>query len=58
MKKVNKHFVSDIDRQLTAFDQSQSLSESQQAEIKKYNKIFELRDNKDSKHEDHGDIWS
>lgn len=58
MKKVNKHFVSDIDRQLAAFDQTQSLSDSQKAEIEKYNRIFELRDNPDVTHEDQGDIWS
>lgn len=58
MKKVNKHFVSDIDRQLSAFDQSHAPSASQQHEIKKYNKIFELRDNPNAQPEDHGDIWS
>lgn len=58
MRKLNKHFVSDIDKKLVEFNQSNPRSASQQAEIEKYNKIFELRDNPDAKQDYQGDIWN
>lgn len=45
MNKLNKQFISEIDQKLKEFDESHEKSDSQQAEIKKYNKINELRDN-------------
>lgn len=45
MNKVNKQFISEIDQKLKEFDESHERSVSQKAEIKKYNRINELRDN-------------
>lgn len=42
--KKNTRFVSDIDQFCTEFDRTHALSASQQAEIAKYEKIIELRD--------------
>ena len=57
MRKLKKHFVSDIDKKLAEFNASNPKSASQQAEIEKYRKIFELRDNADTKQDFQGDIW-
>jgi len=43
--KTLKHFVSKIDKRLAEFDHTHRLSASQQAEIKKYQQIYRLRDN-------------
>jgi len=45
MKKTDKHYVSEIDNELAEFDQSHPKSASQQAEIDKYKRVHELRDN-------------
>lgn len=45
MKKVDKHYVSDIDKRLKEFNNTQPKSAAQQAEIKKYQRIYQLRDN-------------
>ncbi|MCH9770480.1 MAG: hypothetical protein K0U12_06335 [Gammaproteobacteria bacterium] len=45
MKKINKHYVSEIDRRLAEFDAAQPKSAAQQAEIDKYQAIHQLRDN-------------
>ncbi len=37
-------YVSEIDKMLTAFDQTYPKSESQLAEIQKYERIYKLRD--------------
>jgi hypothetical protein len=42
--KKMTHYVSKIDEFFSEFDKTQPLSDSQQAEIKKYLKIYELRD--------------
>ena len=59
MKKVNKHYVSPIDEQLHAFNQSHPLSQSQRDEIAKYQKISQQRDRvtPDNTHEKEEDIW-
>ena len=44
-KKVG--FVSKIDQMLKAFDRTHPNSEAQAAEINKYQKIYEMRDNPD-----------
>ena len=46
-KFKTKNFVSEIDQMLADFDKNHSKSESQQAEIDKYTKISDQRDNKD-----------
>jgi len=43
-QKTDKNYVSEIDKQLAKFDQSQPKSASQGAEIKKYDRIYKLRD--------------
>lgn len=49
-------YVSDIDQCLTEFDKTHPLTESQQAEIKKYQRIAQLRDDPNAqKLED--EIW-
>jgi hypothetical protein len=42
--KILTNFVSDIDQFLAEFDQTHSFSTSQQAEISKYQRVYELRD--------------
>ena len=46
MKKINKHFVSDIDTKCAEFDAINPKSASQKAEIAKYKRITRLRDKK------------
>lgn len=43
--KVDKHFVSSIDKFLAEFDRTHPKSSPQKAEIKKYERIYQLRDN-------------
>ncbi len=43
-QKTIKDYVSEIDKHLAEFDRSHSLSASQQAEIKKYQRVYERRD--------------
>ncbi len=49
-------YVSEIDKMLTTFDQTHPKSESQLAEIKKYEKIYKLRDEPEEKKKD-DKIW-
>lgn len=44
MKKIDKHFVSEIDQKLKAFDDTHEKSAAQQAEYDKYQRIYRLRD--------------
>jgi hypothetical protein len=46
MQKTDKHYVSMIDIKLAEFDAINPKSASQQAEIKKYQRIHRLRDKK------------
>lgn len=43
--KTNKHYVSEIDKELAKFDQTHPKSASQQAEIDKHERVNRLRDN-------------
>lgn len=45
MQKLDKRFVSEIDKKLAAFDANHRNSPAQQAEIDKYARIYALRDN-------------
>ncbi len=59
MKKVDKHYVSDIDRQLREFDAKHPPADSQQAEIAKYQRIHKLRDQANLKHaNDEEPLWA
>jgi hypothetical protein len=50
-------YVSDVDRMLETFDKTHAKSESHLAEMKKYQRIYQLRDKaSDAKLEDK--IWS
>ncbi len=44
MAKIDKHYVSEIDKQMADFDAKHPKSPSQQAEIDKYRAIHQLRD--------------
>jgi hypothetical protein len=44
MKKINSHFVSDIDRMLAEFDQNHPESNAQRIEREKYQQIHQQRD--------------
>lgn len=57
MRKTNKHYVSPIDIKLAQFDSTHSLSESQQAEIAKYKRVYDLRDHKKPTIRVDIDIW-
>lgn len=44
MRKLDKRFVSEIDKKLAAFDQNHQKSAAQKAEVEKYQRIYQLRD--------------
>lgn len=44
MSKIDKHFISEIDKKMAEFDATHANSSAQQAEFNKYQKIFHLRD--------------
>jgi hypothetical protein len=57
MRKINKHYVSNIDIKLKEFDEINPKSASQQAEITKYKRIRRLRDKKTRLRKDQNDIF-
>jgi hypothetical protein len=57
MQKINKHYVSHIDIKLAEFDAINPKSASQQAEIKKYQRIGRLRDKKTPFRKKSQPIW-
>lgn len=54
---IDKSYVSPYDKFLYAFDETHEKSESQLAEIKKHQRIAELRDNPDATLADDA-IWT
>ena len=42
--RIDKNFVSDIDLFAAEFDRTHALSASQKAEVTKYQRVYELRD--------------
>lgn len=54
LRKKSRHYISDIDIFLQEFDKTHPKSESQLAEIQKYQRIYALRDKSiaDNVHED------
>lgn len=44
MKKIDKHYVSDIDKKMAEFDAQYEKSPAQKAEYNKYQRIYHLRD--------------
>lgn len=57
MGKIDRNYVSDIDKKLNEFDRTHDLSESQKAEIAKYKSLNESRDNPKGSTDSQGDIW-
>ncbi len=62
MRKIDKHYVSDIDKKLAEFDATHERSCSQQAEYDKYQRIYRLRDSEtpntsDTELTDSGDLF-
>ena len=57
MRKINKHYVSNIDIKLKEFDEVNPKSPSQQAEITKYKRIRRLRDKKTPLRKDQDDVF-
>ena len=44
MKKIDRYYVSEIDKKMAEFNKSHPLSASQQFEHDKYQKIYQSRD--------------
>ena len=57
MKKLDKQFVSDIDKKLEEFDKKHKKSPSQLAEINKYQRIYELRDVPNDQPKNKDTLW-
>ena len=58
MKKTNKHFISEIDKQFAAFYATHQKSQAQLDEIAKYKAISEVRDNPHpAPIEEQDDLW-
>jgi len=57
MKKIDKHYVSNIDKQLKAFDETQEKTASVQAEFDKHQRIYRLRDHPTPSPEKQTDLW-
>ena len=58
MNKIDKHFVSEIDKKLAQFDATHEKSASQSAEFKKYEKINRLRDVPTASAVKEDDLWA
>lgn len=58
MKKIDKHYVSEIDKKLAEFDQTHGKSASQMAEIAKYRAVFEKRDKAVIDSEESSELWA
>lgn len=57
-RRIQKHYVSPIDQKLATFDQSHSLTSTQQAENDKYQRIYRLRDVEKLEHlEEPSELW-
>ena len=58
MAKINKQFVSEIDKRLAEFNATHAKSAAQQAEIDKYSRIYEQRDKVDAPQDNDDDsLW-
>jgi hypothetical protein len=58
MKKIDKHYVSEIDKKMAEFDATHSKSPEQKAEIKKYQHIYQLRDVPTDTPVEKEDLWN
>lgn len=57
-RKIKRNYISDIDIFLQEFNQKQPKSESQLAEIQKYQRVFALRDNPLAEHVHEDEFFS
>jgi hypothetical protein len=57
MRKIDKHYVSDIDKKLAEFDAANPKSRAQQAEYDKYQKIYRMRDEVSNTHLETEDLF-
>lgn len=57
MKKIDKKFVSSIDQKLAEFDKTHPFSASQEAEVQKYARIMQLRDQPENNPRESSGIW-
>jgi len=57
MNKIDKHFVSEIDKKMAEFDASHPKSASQQAEMNKYQRIYQQRDVPTEQNVIHDTLW-
>lgn len=57
MRKIDKHYVSDIDKKLAEFDATHPKSRSQQAEYDKYQRIYQLRDSEATSTSEDNDLF-
>ena len=59
MNKTDKQYVSNIDKKLAEFDKTHPKTPSQQAEIDKHNRVYQLRDSAEllEKPDDDEGLW-
>lgn len=58
MSKIDKHFVSEIDKKMAEFNATHPRSAAQQAEYDKYQHIYHSRDVPTEQKITKDDIWS
>jgi hypothetical protein len=57
MSKIDKHFVSEIDKKMAEFNETHPRSAEQQAEYDKYQRIYMMRDVPTECIEDQDSLW-
>ena len=58
MKKIDRLYVSEIDKKMAQFNKTHPLSASQQEEYEKYQEIYALRDDPKAEREPQSDsLW-
>ena len=57
MEKIDKHYVSEIDKKMAQFNATHPLSPEQKAEQAKYKQIYALRDVPNELHPDDDHLW-
>ena len=57
MSKIDKHFVSEIDKKMAEFDATHAKSAAQKAEYDKYQRIYQRRDTPTDIDTSKDDLW-
>jgi hypothetical protein len=57
MMKIDKHFVSEIDKKIAEFNATHPKSPEQQAEFDKYQRIYQMRNTPTDSCTDEEDLW-